>query len=139
MFLIIPIIEISNGQAVRIVQGVEGAMYSSDPAELAYVWRKENAKILHVVDKDSLSCGFLNNIDAIRAIVRSVDIPIEVSGGFCQYEQCKELFRAGVFRITINAISTADDVVKHLVDEYLPQRVVGGFTAIAGTGHHRIG
>ncbi len=132
MFLIIPIIEIRDGQAVRQVQGVEGALYSTDPAALARIWRKENAKVLHVVDKDSLSCGYSKNIDAIRAIARAVDIPIEVSGGFCEYEQYEELFNAGVFRVTVNAIGTSDAVVRQLLDKYMPQRVVGGFIAVAG-------
>jgi phosphoribosylformimino-5-aminoimidazole carboxamide ribotide isomerase len=133
MFLIIPVIEINNGLAVRQIQGMEGVRYPGDPAELAYLWRRENTKILHIVDKDSLSTGTMHNIDAIRKVVRAVDIPIEVSGGIRTYEHCKELFSAGVFRVVLDAIGVNDlDIIKRLVADYLPHRVVAGFTAVLG-------
>ncbi|HET7153115.1 MAG TPA: HisA/HisF-related TIM barrel protein [Candidatus Kapabacteria bacterium] len=133
MFLIIPVIEIRNGLAVRQVQGIEGVRYPGDPADLAYLWRRENAKILHIVDKDSLSSETTSNIEAIRKVVKAVDIPIEVSGGIRTYEHCKELFSAGVFRVVIDSIGISDtSIIKRLVEEYLPHRIVAGFTAVMG-------
>ncbi|HZV12531.1 MAG TPA: HisA/HisF-related TIM barrel protein [Candidatus Kapabacteria bacterium] len=133
MFLIIPVIEISNGLAVRQIQGMEGVRYPADPAELAYLWRRENAKILHIVDRDSLSSGVSQNIDTIRKVVRAVDIPIEVSGGIRTYEHCKELFSAGVFRVVIDSIAVNDlSIIQKLVADYLPHRIVAGFTAVLG-------
>ncbi len=133
MFLIIPVIELSNGAAVRQVKGVEGAVYPTDPAALARVWRRENAKVLHLTDKDSLMCGEIRNLDAIRAVVRSVDIPVEVSGDICSFDQCAELFNAGVYRVVVNVVALRDQgELRRIIDEFLPQRVVAGFTAMGG-------
>jgi phosphoribosylformimino-5-aminoimidazole carboxamide ribotide isomerase len=133
MFLIIPVIELSEGHVVRQVKGIDGAVYPSDPAALARIWRRENAKVLHLTDKDSLQCGQLLNIEAIRNVVGSVDIPIEVSGDIYTYEQCTDLFAAGVYRVVVNVVRMRDsDELQRIVDEFLPQRVVAGFTASYG-------
>ena len=129
MFLIIPVIEISHSHVVYKVHGEEGVEYPSDPAALARVWRKENAKVLHVTDRDSLPCHEVSCIDSVHSIVRAVDIPIEISGDIRTYAQCESLFNAGIYRVVINAAMTDHAEIARMVEDFLPQRIVAGFTA----------
>jgi len=65
-------------------------VYSDDPVEMARLWRQENSKSLHVTDVDGALTGHLVNTDAIRRIVDTVDIPIELGGGLRSFEAVKD-------------------------------------------------
>lgn len=105
MLLIIPAIEIKNGRCVQMVQGIEGFVYGDDPVELCKLWRKENAKSLHVTDVDGAMVGRLVNLDVIKTMVQAVDIPIELGGGLRTFEEVQKAFNAGVYRVVIGTMA----------------------------------
>jgi phosphoribosylformimino-5-aminoimidazole carboxamide ribonucleotide (ProFAR) isomerase len=58
MILVIPAIDLRNGKSVHMIQGEEGteSLYrgmSQNPLELSKLWRRENAKTIHINDLDS--------------------------------------------------------------------------------------
>jgi len=130
MLLIIPSIEIENGKCARMVQGTGGFVYSDDPVEIAKLWRKENAKSLHVTDRDGITSGCLKNFETIRSMVKTVDIPIELGGGIRKFEDAKMAFDNGIYRIVIGKmlLENSDDAKKTL-DTYGPSKVVFGIDA----------
>ena len=81
--LIIPAIDLQNGEAVRLYKGdySKKTVYSRDPAGLARKFEEMGAKYLHVVDLDGAKNGGAANIGTIREIRGSVSIPIQVGGG----------------------------------------------------------
>ncbi|MEK7749260.1 MAG: HisA/HisF-related TIM barrel protein, partial [Bacteroidota bacterium] len=87
MLLIFPSVEITKKGCVEVVQGTPGAerMYSVDPVQMAILWRGENAKTLHIVDRDGVAEGKVVNRDLIKKMVDAVDIPIQVGGGLRSY------------------------------------------------------
>ena len=134
MILIIPAIEVKNGKCVQMVQGVEGFVYSDDPAEICRLWRKENAKSLHVTDVDGAMQGRLVNLDVIRNMVKSVDIPIELGGGLRTFEEAQRAFDAGVYRVVIGTMLVENpDEAKKVLDTFGASKVVLG---IDGRNHH---
>ncbi len=133
MLLIIPAIDIKGGRCVQMVQGVEGYSYSDDPMEMAKLWRKENAKSLHVTDVDGALQGRLVNVDCIRTMVNTVDIPIELGGGLRSFEAVKQAFDLGVYRVLISTMVIENpDVAKRVIDTYGPSKVVLGIDALDG-------
>ena len=104
MLLIIPAIEIRGGRCARVAQGIEGYTYSNDPVEMAKLWRTENAKSLHVTDVDGALEGRLVNREAIRRMVDTVDIPIELGGGLRTMEAVQEAFELGVYRVLVGTM-----------------------------------
>jgi phosphoribosylformimino-5-aminoimidazole carboxamide ribotide isomerase len=133
MLLIIPAIDIRGGRCVQMVQGVEGYSYSDDPVEMAKLWRRENAKTLHVTDVDGAIEGHLVNFDVIRRMVHTVDIPIELSGGLRSYEFVKEAFELGVYRVVISTMLIEEpDTAKRVIDDFGPSKVVLGIDACDG-------
>src|SRR5438876_9255794 len=104
MLLIIPAIEIKGGKCVLMVQGSEGFVYGNDPTEMARLWRKENAKSLHVTDVDGAIEGHLVNADVIERMVASVDIPIALGGGLRSFDEVKKAFDMGVYRVVIGTM-----------------------------------
>lgn len=133
MLLLIPAIEIKGGRCVQMVQGVEGFSYSDDPVEMAKLWRKENAKSLHVTDVDGALTGHLVNIDAIRRIVDTVDIPIELGGGLRTFEAVQLAFDLGMYRVLVSTmLIETPDVAKRVIDTFGPSKIVLGIDAMDG-------
>ena len=89
MILVIPAIDIKGGKCVQMVRGVAGFVYSDDPIEMAKLWRKENAKALHVTDIDGAMEGHLVNFGIIEKMVETVSIPIVLAGGFRTFDEVK--------------------------------------------------
>lgn len=106
--LVIPSIDIKDGKAVRVVQGIPElncSAYGDDPVEMAMIWRAENAKIIHVVDFDSSHHHSHTNHDIVKQICDSVIIPVEYGGGIKNLEDAKQAFDLGVFRIVIGSLA----------------------------------
>lgn len=133
MLLIIPAVDIRGGRCVQMVQGVEGYSYSDDPVEMARLWRKENAKSLHVTDVDGAMQGHVVNGDAIRRMVDTVDIPIELGGGLRTFDAVKRALDYGIYRVLISTmLIEKPDEAKRAIDTFGPSKVVLGIDALDG-------
>lgn len=133
MLLIIPAIEIKDGRCVQMVQGHEGFVYSDDPVEMARLWRKENAKSLHVTDVDGALTGHLVNVETIERMVKTVDIPIELGGGLRTFDAVKRAFDIGMYRVTIGTMLIENpEEAKKVLDTFGPSRVALGIDADHG-------
>jgi phosphoribosylformimino-5-aminoimidazole carboxamide ribotide isomerase len=110
MVLLVPAIDIRDGRCVRLVQGEPGTekIYSNDPVQMAVLWRGENAKCLHVVDLDGAFEGSMKNLELIRRMVNTVDIPIQIGGGIRTFEQVKQLIEIGVYRVVLGTAAIED-------------------------------
>ncbi len=143
MLLIIPSMELQNGACVNIVQGEAGTeglyrRYAADPAQLGALWRRENARCLHVTDRDGYIGG---NYDANRAAIErlsdSIDIPVTLLSRFRDVETCRRWLQSGVYRIIINILARTDpDGVRALIQEFSPSRIVFGVLADRGVVDH---
>lgn len=135
MILILPAIDLKDGRCVRLVQGALGTekIYSDDPVQMAILWRGENAKTLHVVDLDGAFQGSMKNLDVLRKMIEAIDIPIQVGGGIRTYEQVKQLFDSGIYRVVLGTAAIDDpDLVSRCVKEFGQRKIVVGIDAKNG-------
>jgi phosphoribosylformimino-5-aminoimidazole carboxamide ribotide isomerase len=127
MLLVIPAVEIKGGKCVQMVQGTEGFVYSDDPVEMARLWRKENAKSLHVTDVDGAAEGHLINTDVIERMIQTVDIPIELGGGLRTFDDVERAFRIGAYRVVVGTMLIEDpDAARKAIEKYSASNVVFG-------------
>ncbi|MFN8367703.1 MAG: HisA/HisF-related TIM barrel protein [Candidatus Kapaibacterium sp.] len=133
MMLIIPAMDFTQGHCVRKIQGEPGTEHfyeklSENPHELAKLWRIENAKSLHITDRDSLNGNDnSDNIASINDVIDAVDIPVELYSDFKSVEECEHWLEEGCFRLVLTTLLLDDpDGVRRLVDEFTPSRVVVG-------------
>jgi phosphoribosylformimino-5-aminoimidazole carboxamide ribotide isomerase len=139
-FLIFPAIDLKAGKVVRLQQGRADAatVYSDDPAAVARRWENEGARYLHVVDLDGAFEGEPRNWDGVRAILRAVQIPIQLGGGLRRRAQAEEALHMGVTRVVLGTKACdSPDFVSALVQEFGTRIVVGidardGFVAVKG-------
>jgi len=127
VLLIIPAIEISNGKCLRTVQGVEGSMATDDPIEMARIWRRENAKSLHITDVDGYKSGTIVNAGIIRDMVKSVDIPIELDGSLRTVEEVEKAIGLGMYRVTVHPSMISDEKLsRHCLAMFGASKIVLG-------------
>lgn len=133
MLLIIPAIEICAEHCVRRVVGADGMTYSDDPVRMVKLWRMENAKTLHVTDVDGALAGKPVNLGTVGEMIRAVDIPIEVGGGFRTFDDVCAAFEIGAYRVLISTMLIENpDEAKRTLDRFGSSKVVVGLDAIDG-------
>ena len=82
--LLIPAIDLKDGQCVRLRQGRmdDSTVFSSNPVDMAAHWKDQGARRLHIVDLDGAFAGVPRNGDLIREMVAVMgDVPVQVGGG----------------------------------------------------------
>jgi phosphoribosylformimino-5-aminoimidazole carboxamide ribotide isomerase len=133
--LIIPAIDIKEGKCVRLTRGdfSQKKIYLDNPCDMAIIWRKQNAKMLHVVDLDAALTGELVNFNKIREIVTTLDIPIQVGGGIRSVEAVERYFDIGVSRVVIgSAAVTNPKLIEELLKKHRASKIVVGIDAENG-------
>jgi phosphoribosyl isomerase A len=98
---LLPAVDIADGQAVQLVQGVAGSEKRfGDPVEAALRWQEAGAEWIHLVDLDA-AFGRGDNRDLLASIVGTLDINVEMSGGIRDDDSLEAAMRAGCRRVNI--------------------------------------
>jgi phosphoribosylformimino-5-aminoimidazole carboxamide ribotide isomerase len=124
---VIPAIDLKSGRCVRLYQGdyQRETVYSDDPLAVALAWQEQGASRLHLVDLDGAARGRQANLEAIAAIVKGLNIPVQVGGGIRGVETAETLLAAGVSRVVIGTAAVEKpSLVEHLCREQGNERVV---------------
>ena len=123
---VIPAIDLRGGRCVRLYQGDydREEVYGTDPVAVALRWQEEGASLLHVVDLDGAASGQPANMDAIRAIVAAVPIPVEVGGGIRDLTTAETVARTGAARLVLGTSAVEDpDFVSAALARFGPAMV----------------
>ena len=125
---ILPAIDLLDGRCVRLYQGdyEQSQIYHENPVEVARMWAEQGATRLHLVDLDGAKAGQPVNLAAIEAIVRAVDIPVQVGGGLRDRASVVKLLKIGVGRVILGTVAVEQpELVGSLCQEFPNQIVVG--------------
>ena len=102
--LVIPAIDLKNGQCVRLRQGKmdETTVFSDDPVEMAGHWLEQGAQRLHLVDLNGAFTGNLVNSEIVTSIVENFpDLQVQIGGGIRNLDSIKFYIEAGVSFVII--------------------------------------
>ena len=138
--IILPAIDIKNGQCVRLYQGdyARVTTYDTDPVQVALRWQQAGASWLHVVDLDGAARGEPVNLALIAAIRAATSLHIEVGGGIRTLDHIERVLALGVERVILGTIALTDRaLLENAVQRWGERIVVGldardGFVAISG-------
>ncbi len=108
--IILPAIDLKNGQCVRLRQGRadDVTVYGDDPAAQARDWRAQGGRELHVVDLDGAFAGVPKHLDVIRRIIAAFGGPVEVGGGLRTPDALRAVLEAGAARAIIGSAALED-------------------------------
>ncbi len=127
---VVPAIDLRGGRCVRLLYGdpARETRYDGDPVERARAFAAAGAQRLHVVDLDG-AFGTGENLAALRAICRGVDVPVQTGGGIRSAADARARFAAGAAFVVLGTMLVeAPDEARALVAE-LGERAIAGVDA----------
>jgi len=125
---VIPAIDVLDGRCVRLYQGDydQSQVFNDDPVAVAKQWVDQGATRLHVVDLDGAKVGQPQNWQAIEAIVKAVNVPVQVGGGLRHRQQVADLFNLGVHYAILGTVAVEHpELVGTLSREFCDRIIVG--------------
>ena len=132
---ILPAIDLRNGLCVRLIQGdyEKETVFDDDPVAVAKKWADQGARRMHIVDLDGARDGVRANKDAVSAIAKAIDIPIQLGGGIRDAAEARKILDMGVDRVIIGtAAIEAPDEVEAAVDDLGSDHIIVGIDAKDG-------
>jgi phosphoribosylformimino-5-aminoimidazole carboxamide ribotide isomerase len=134
--LIIPAIDLKDGQCVRLKQGEmdSATVFSSNPAEMAGKWLASGARRLHLVDLNGAFAGKPVNEAAIKAIVNEVgdEIPVQLGGGIRDLDTIERYLDDGITYIIIGSAAVKNPGFLHDACTAFPGHIIVGLDAKDG-------
>jgi len=100
-FVLLPAVDVADGQAVRLVQGEAGSETSyGDPVAAALTWQEQGAEWIHLVDLDA-AFGRGSNHELLADVVGKLDVAVELSGGIRDDSSLEAALATGAARVNI--------------------------------------
>ena len=123
---LLPAVDVTDGQAVRLVQGVAGSGREyGDPIEAALGWQRAGASWIHLVDLDA-AFGRGSNAGLLADVVRRVDVAVEMSGGIRDDDSLSRALGSGCARVNIGTAALENpDWVRSVIARYGDRVAVG--------------
>jgi phosphoribosylanthranilate isomerase len=98
---LLPAVDVTNGQAVRLVQGEAGSETAyGDPLEAALRWQRDGAEWVHLVDLDA-AFGRGSNRELLAEVVAKLDVAVELSGGIRDDASIDAALATGAARVNV--------------------------------------
>jgi phosphoribosylformimino-5-aminoimidazole carboxamide ribotide isomerase len=118
-----PAIDLKDGQCVRLRQGLmsEATVFGDDPAAQARDFERLGFEYLHVVDLNGAFEGQPVNAAAVRSILSTLSIPVQLGGGIRTVAQIENWLKEGVARVILGTVAVRQ-----------PQIVIGAARAFPG-------
>jgi 1-(5-phosphoribosyl)-5-[(5-phosphoribosylamino)methylideneamino] imidazole-4-carboxamide isomerase/N-(5'phosphoribosyl)anthranilate isomerase len=126
--ILLPAVDVADGQAVRLEQAAAGSEKSfGDPLEVAESFVEQGAEWLHLVDLDAAFSRGENTAVIHRVVdVLAGKLNIQLSGGIRDEASLNRALDSGVRRVNLGTAAIADiDFVARAIREHGDRVVVG--------------
>ena len=124
--ILLPAVDVSDGKAVRLVQGELGTetTYGS-PLDAALLFQTQGAKWIHLVDLDA-AFGKGNNFEIINEVIKKLDIDVELSGGIRDDESLARALKTGATRINLGTAALENpEWTKKVINQFGEKIAIG--------------
>ena len=132
--ILFPAIDLKNGEAVRLQQGdmARATVFNRDPSAQAEAFQAAGFQWLHLVDLDGAFAGKPVNALAVAAILKKINIPVQLGGGIRNLETVERWLGEGIARVIVGTAAVRDpDFVRQAARKF-PGQVAVGIDARAG-------
>jgi phosphoribosylformimino-5-aminoimidazole carboxamide ribotide isomerase len=132
--ILYPAIDLKDGQCVRVVRGdmATATVFNSDPAAQARTWADAGFDWLHVVDLDGSIAGRAINDSAVRSILESVSIPVQLGGGVRTLADIEAWIETGVSRVILGTAAVRAPTVVREAAARWPEQIAVSVDVRAG-------
>ncbi len=133
--LIIPAIDLKDGECVRLRQGLmeDSTVFSADPVSVAQRWVDAGCRRLHLVDLNGAFAGEPVNGEVVTAIAAAYpDLPIQIGGGIRTLDTIEHYIKAGVSYVIIGTKAVKEPEFVARACRAFPGKVIVGLDAKNG-------
>ena len=133
--ILFPAIDLKDGKCVRLKLGdmATATVYNEDPAAQAKAFESQGFSWLHVVDLNGAFEGRSVNGDAVGAIIKATDNPVQLGGGIRNLDQIEDWLDRGLARVILGTVAVREpELVKEACKRF-PGRIAVGIDARGGT------
>ena len=132
--IIIPAVDIKDGKCVRLLQGRmdDDTVYSDDPEAMAAKWERLGAERIHVIDLDGAFLKNPQNVESIRKIADSVQVPIQLGGGIRNEKTVDMYLEMGIKYVIIGTEAIKNPTFVRNICQAYPGQVIVGIDAREG-------
>jgi phosphoribosylformimino-5-aminoimidazole carboxamide ribotide isomerase len=133
--LIIPAIDLKDGQCVRLRQGLmeDSTVFSDDPVAMAARWVQAGCRRLHLVDLNGAFAGEPVNGTVVTAIAAAYpQLPIQIGGGIRSLDTIEHYIKAGVRYVIIGTKAVKEPAFVAEACAAFPGKVIVGLDAKDG-------
>ncbi|GAK43728.1 phosphoribosylformimino-5-aminoimidazole carboxamide ribotide isomerase [Tepidicaulis marinus] len=132
--ILFPAIDLKDGQCVRLVHGLmdQATVFNDNPAAQARAFQDAGFSYLHLVDLNGAFEGKPVNAGAVEAILKEIDLPVQLGGGIRDMGTIDAWLEKGVTRIIIGTAAVKNpELVIEACKKY-PGRIAVGLDAKDG-------
>ena len=125
--MIIPALDLIDGQVVRLYQGDYGQVteYKVDPAEQFNLYHQAGANWLHLVDLTGAKDTSARQLELISQLLASTPAKIQIGGGVRSEQDVIDLLAAGAQRVVIGSTAVKQpQLVKQWMEKYGAEKIV---------------
>ena len=99
-------------------------IFSDNPEEMALQWKRKGARRLHIVDLDGAVYGKPGNKKAIKKILDTISIPVELGGGIRDLDTIQEYIDLGIDQIIIGTIAYKNPHLVEMACKRYPGKII---------------
>jgi phosphoribosylformimino-5-aminoimidazole carboxamide ribotide isomerase len=132
--ILLPAIDLKNGECVRLLRGdmSRATVFNTDPAAQARAFADQGFEYLHVVDLDGAFAGKPVNAEAVKRVLSSVTLKIQLGGGLRDMKAVRGWLENGVTRVIIGTAAVRDPEFVREAARLYPDRIAVGIDARDG-------
>lgn len=129
-----PAIDLKDGQCVRLLRGEmdQATVFGADPGAQAKIWEEAGFPWIHVVDLNGAFAGCSVNQEAVRSILASVSVPVQLGGGLRTMAGIESWLDAGITRVILGSAAAKNPDLVYQAAKAFPGRVAVGIDAKQG-------
>lgn len=127
--ILIPAIDLRHGGVVRLQQGdyARETRYAETALDLARLYERAGAGLIHIVDLDSALDGGDGNLALIDELCGALNIAVQTGGGVRDRRDVQARLDAGAARVVIGSVCVKQpDMVCDWISEFGAERIVAG-------------
>jgi phosphoribosyl isomerase A len=124
--VLLPAVDVADGQAVRLVQGEAGSETSyGEPLAAAMAWQDAGAEWIHLVDLDA-AFGRGSNRELLAEVTGKLDVQVELSGGIRDDDSLEAALATGARRVNIGTAALEDpEWCDRIIQQYGDRVAIG--------------
>lgn len=133
--VILPAIDIINGQCVRLNKGdyATAEKVADSYLETAQSFEKAGAEWIHMVDLDGAKAGKPVNAKIYNDVAEKTNLKVELGGGIRNIETIGEYLNMGISRVILGSAALKNPaLVKESIEKFGSEKIVVGIDAKNG-------